>query len=126
MQEPFKSLPLIWTIHEKTLAIHSRQYPSNGQLELVNEWKRVFNRATVVVFPDYVLPVITHIDCIHLFRHFLILKAINIMVISIQDSCIYVSSGTNICSAFGLVLKSGLIPNDFFLSVLSTDNILCI
>ncbi|KAJ0110732.1 hypothetical protein Patl1_00530 [Pistacia atlantica] len=57
MQEPFKSLPLIWTIHEKTLAIRSRQYASNGQLELVSDWKRVFNRATVVLFPDYVLPV---------------------------------------------------------------------
>ncbi|XP_031278478.1 uncharacterized protein LOC116136938 isoform X1 [Pistacia vera] len=57
MQEPFKSLPLIWTIHEKTLAIRSRQYASNGQLELVSYWKRVFNRATVVLFPDYVLPV---------------------------------------------------------------------
>lgn len=58
MQEPFKSLPLIWTIHEKTLAIRFRKYLSNRQLELVNDWKRVFNRATVVVFPDYVLPVI--------------------------------------------------------------------
>ncbi|XP_044502767.1 uncharacterized protein LOC123223595 isoform X2 [Mangifera indica] len=57
MQEPFKSLPLIWTIHEKTLAIRSRKYLSNRQLELVNDWKRVFNRATVVVFPDYVLPI---------------------------------------------------------------------
>ncbi|EEF50609.1 transferase, transferring glycosyl groups, putative [Ricinus communis] len=56
MQEPFKSIPLIWTIHEKTLGIRSRQYISNGQIELVSDWKRVFNRATVVVFPNHVLP----------------------------------------------------------------------
>lgn len=58
MQEPFKSFPLIWTIHERTLAIRSRQYSSSGQLELLNDWKKVFNRASVVVFPDYALPVI--------------------------------------------------------------------
>ncbi|KDP28542.1 hypothetical protein JCGZ_14313 [Jatropha curcas] len=56
MQEPFKSIPLIWTIHERTLAIRSRQYASDGQTELVSDWKRVFNRATVVVFPNYALP----------------------------------------------------------------------
>ncbi|KAJ9171458.1 hypothetical protein P3X46_014825 [Hevea brasiliensis] len=56
MQEPFKSLPLIWTIHERTLAVRSRQYTENGQIELLNDWKRVFNRPTVVVFPNPVLP----------------------------------------------------------------------
>ncbi|KAL5792306.1 hypothetical protein ACOSP7_000900 [Xanthoceras sorbifolium] len=57
-QEPFKPLPLIWTIHERTLGIRSREYNSNGQLELLNDWKKVFNRANVVVFPDYVLPML--------------------------------------------------------------------
>ncbi|CAK9153640.1 unnamed protein product, partial [Ilex paraguariensis] len=57
MQEPFKSVPLIWTIHEKTLAIRLRQHLSGGQTEIVEVWKKVFNRATVVVFPNYVLPV---------------------------------------------------------------------
>lgn len=56
-QEPFKSLPVIWTIHEKTLALRLRQYTSNGQVQLINDWKRLFNRATVVVFPNYILPV---------------------------------------------------------------------
>ncbi|XP_050237240.1 uncharacterized protein LOC126686964 isoform X2 [Mercurialis annua] len=56
MQEPFKSIPLIWTIHENTLAVRSRQYSSDGQTELLNDWKRVFNRATVVVFPNHALP----------------------------------------------------------------------
>ncbi|GMI66802.1 hypothetical protein like AT4G01210 [Hibiscus trionum] len=58
MQEPFKSLPLIWTVHERALAVHSRQYTSSWQIELVNDWKKVFNRATVVVFPNYALPMI--------------------------------------------------------------------
>ncbi|GLU00759.1 hypothetical protein SLE2022_181040 [Rubroshorea leprosula] len=58
MQEPFKSVPIIWTIHERTLAIRSRQYTSSGQIALMNDWKRVFNRATVVVFQNYALPMI--------------------------------------------------------------------
>ncbi|KAK9279941.1 hypothetical protein L1049_013625 [Liquidambar formosana] len=58
VQEPFKSLPLIWTIHESTLATRLRQYNSSGKIELLNDWKKIFNRATVVVFPNYVLPMI--------------------------------------------------------------------
>ncbi|KAI7740114.1 hypothetical protein M8C21_010332 [Ambrosia artemisiifolia] len=56
LQEPFKSLPLIWTIHEKTLATLHKSYVSDGQFQLINDWKTVFNRATVVVFPNHVLP----------------------------------------------------------------------
>ncbi|KAL5572028.1 hypothetical protein UlMin_021625 [Ulmus minor] len=58
VQEPFKSLPLIWTIHDRELAIRSRKYASNKQIEILNDWKRAFNRSTVVVFPNYVLPMI--------------------------------------------------------------------
>ncbi|KAF3439932.1 hypothetical protein FNV43_RR18210 [Rhamnella rubrinervis] len=58
LQEPFKSVPLIWTIHERALATRSRKYTSNRQIELLNDWKRVFNRSTVVVFPNYVLPML--------------------------------------------------------------------
>ncbi|KAJ7951241.1 glycosyl transferase family 1 protein [Quillaja saponaria] len=58
IQEPFKSLPLIWTIHEDVLAYRSRQYSTTGQIELLNDWKRVFNRSTVIVFPNYALPMI--------------------------------------------------------------------
>ncbi|XP_050387623.1 uncharacterized protein LOC126803930 isoform X2 [Argentina anserina] len=58
VQEPFKSLPLIWTIHEEALATRSRKYSSNSQTELLNDWIRVFNRSTVVVFPNYFLPMI--------------------------------------------------------------------
>ncbi|KAF5186015.1 Udp-glycosyltransferase superfamily protein, partial [Thalictrum thalictroides] len=56
MQEPFKSLPVIWTIHESELALRSRQYISNGQVQLIDDWRQAFNRATVVVFPNYFLP----------------------------------------------------------------------
>ena len=53
VQEPFKSVPLIWTIHERSLAIRSRKYILSGQIDL-NVWKRVFNHSTVV-FPNYIL-----------------------------------------------------------------------
>ncbi|OVA16537.1 Glycosyl transferase [Macleaya cordata] len=56
VQEPFKSVPVIWTVHEKTLAFRLRQYTSNGQTQLVSDWKQAFIRATVVVFPNYFLP----------------------------------------------------------------------
>ncbi|XP_076910531.1 uncharacterized protein LOC143568206 [Bidens hawaiensis] len=56
LQEPFKSLPLIWTIHEKTLVTRYKNYVSDSQFKLIDDWKTVFNRATVVVFPNHVLP----------------------------------------------------------------------
>ncbi|KAL0347757.1 UNVERIFIED_CONTAM: hypothetical protein Scaly_1791700 [Sesamum calycinum] len=56
MQEPFKNVPLVWTIHEQILAARLRQYVTSGQSEIVDTWKRVFSRATVVVFPNYILP----------------------------------------------------------------------
>ncbi|KAJ8433649.1 hypothetical protein Cgig2_002320 [Carnegiea gigantea] len=58
MQEPFRSLPLVWTIHEKGLASRLNQYTSNGTIEILNDWKESFNRATVVVFPNYALPML--------------------------------------------------------------------
>ncbi|XP_012846992.1 PREDICTED: uncharacterized protein LOC105966971, partial [Erythranthe guttata] len=57
MQEPFKNIPLVWTIHEHTLASRLRTYVSSGQSELVDTWKRFFSRATVIVFPNYILPI---------------------------------------------------------------------
>ncbi|CAI0460227.1 unnamed protein product [Linum tenue] len=56
MQEPFKSVPLIWTIRDSTLAIRLRQYDSSGQTDLIENWKKVFNRASVILFPNHVLP----------------------------------------------------------------------
>ncbi|KAJ4957164.1 hypothetical protein NE237_013947 [Protea cynaroides] len=58
IQEPFKSLPVIWTVHERSLATRLNQYSSTGQIQLLNNWKQAFNRATVVIFPNYVLPMI--------------------------------------------------------------------
>ncbi|KAK1269792.1 hypothetical protein QJS04_geneDACA006975 [Acorus gramineus] len=55
-QDPFKSLPVIWTIPERELALRLAGYASNGQMQLVTDWKQKFSRATVVVFPNYVLP----------------------------------------------------------------------
>lgn len=58
MQEPFKSLPLVWTIHEQSLATRLDQYIVNGSIEILNDWKKSFSRATAVVFPNYALPMI--------------------------------------------------------------------
>ncbi|KAJ8900578.1 hypothetical protein K2173_025355 [Erythroxylum novogranatense] len=56
MQEPFKTIPVIWTIHEKALALRSRKYISSGQIDILNDWKKVFSRASVAVFPNHFLP----------------------------------------------------------------------
>ncbi|KAL4567035.1 hypothetical protein LXL04_022606 [Taraxacum kok-saghyz] len=56
LQEPFKSVPLIWSVHEKTLANRISRYVSSGKVEVVDDWKLIFNRASVVVFPNYALP----------------------------------------------------------------------
>ncbi|CAN8248168.1 unnamed protein product [Cochlearia groenlandica] len=58
MQEPFKSLPLVWVVNEKTLAVRSRHYNSTGQTELLMDWKKIFSRASVVVFHNYLLPIL--------------------------------------------------------------------
>ncbi|XP_021850674.1 uncharacterized protein [Spinacia oleracea] len=58
MQEPFKSLPLVWTIHEDLLATRLNQYTVNGTIEILKDWKKSFSRASVVVFPNYALPMI--------------------------------------------------------------------
>ncbi|ONK68917.1 uncharacterized protein A4U43_C05F17380 [Asparagus officinalis] len=57
LQEPFKSIPVIWIIHEYSLALHLNKYTANGQSPLISDWKQAFNRAAVVVFPTYSLPV---------------------------------------------------------------------
>lgn len=67
LQEPFKSIALVWIIHDSALGYRSIQYTTSGQLELLNDWRRVFNRSTVVVFPNYALPVICMGQVIYLF-----------------------------------------------------------
>ncbi|XP_065024191.1 uncharacterized protein LOC135649596 [Musa acuminata AAA Group] len=56
LQEPFKNVPVIWTIHEMVLHLSSSEYAANGQDQLLNDWKQIFSRATVVVFPTYLMP----------------------------------------------------------------------
>ncbi|THU72727.1 hypothetical protein C4D60_Mb04t15220 [Musa balbisiana] len=56
LQEPFKNVPVIWTIHEMALHLSSSEYAANGQDQLLNDWKQIFSRATVVVFPTYLMP----------------------------------------------------------------------
>ncbi|KAL1198121.1 hypothetical protein V5N11_001206 [Cardamine amara subsp. amara] len=58
LQEPFKSLPLVWVINEETLAVRSRQYNSTGQTDLLTDWKKIFSRASVVVFHNYLHPIL--------------------------------------------------------------------
>ncbi|KAG6434398.1 hypothetical protein SASPL_106029 [Salvia splendens] len=57
MQEPFRNVPVVWTIHEQTLADRLRQYVSRGHSEPIDMWRKYFSRATVVVFPNHILPI---------------------------------------------------------------------
>ncbi|XP_059458280.1 uncharacterized protein LOC132187862 [Corylus avellana] len=58
MQEPFCSVPLVWIIHEDTLANRLPAYEEMGWKHLVSHWKTAFSRASVVVFPDFTLPML--------------------------------------------------------------------
>ncbi|KAI4364708.1 hypothetical protein MLD38_020764 [Melastoma candidum] len=58
LQEPFKSVSLLWTIHDVSLAHRLKLYNSTGQIELLNSWRKMFSRATAVIFPNYALPVV--------------------------------------------------------------------
>ncbi|GLJ06827.1 hypothetical protein SUGI_0049490 [Cryptomeria japonica] len=55
MQEPFSLVPVIWIIQEDTLGKRLRLYTSNGWKHIISEWQHTFQRADVVVFPDYTL-----------------------------------------------------------------------
>ncbi|XP_043699892.1 uncharacterized protein LOC122650553 isoform X2 [Telopea speciosissima] len=58
MQEPFCSVPLIWIIHEDTLAKRLPVYEEMGWKHVIAEWRTAFRRADVVVFSDFSLPVL--------------------------------------------------------------------
>ncbi|KAH7388539.1 hypothetical protein KP509_16G080800 [Ceratopteris richardii] len=53
LQEPFKGAIVIWIILEDTLGKRLNFYQREGQNQLVSEWKQVFARANVVIFPHY-------------------------------------------------------------------------
>ncbi|KAG8056152.1 hypothetical protein GUJ93_ZPchr0001g32867 [Zizania palustris] len=57
LQEPFKSIPVIWNVQESSLAHRISEYNSSGMIQILGGWKEAFSRANVVVFPNYVLPV---------------------------------------------------------------------
>jgi len=57
LHEPFKSVPVIWTVHEYSLAHRIKEYNASGMLQIIDAWKEVFSRANVIVFPNYILPV---------------------------------------------------------------------
>nr|GMC80048.1 Phosphatidyl-myo-inositol mannosyltransferase [Ipomoea batatas] len=57
MQEPFKSVAVIWTVGEGELAARLKKYNSTGQKMLVDRWRKVFKRANAVMFPNYNLPI---------------------------------------------------------------------
>lgn len=58
MQEPFCSVPLVWIIQEDTLANRLPLYDEMGWKHLISHWKTAFGRASVVVFPDFTLPML--------------------------------------------------------------------
>ncbi|KAL6614890.1 hypothetical protein ACP70R_037160 [Stipagrostis hirtigluma subsp. patula] len=57
LHEPFKSVPVIWTVHEYSLARRISEYNASGMIQMIDAWKEVFSRANVIVFPNYILPV---------------------------------------------------------------------
>ncbi|KAL5709702.1 hypothetical protein ACHQM5_020360 [Ranunculus cassubicifolius] len=58
MQDPFCSVPLIWIIPEDTLAKRLSFYMDMGWEHLIIDWRSTFNRADVIVFPDFSLPML--------------------------------------------------------------------
>ena len=56
-QEPFTKIPVIWVINDDTLGRRLGEYKLAASTGLISDWKRSFQRADVMVFPDYALPV---------------------------------------------------------------------
>ncbi|XP_019186383.1 PREDICTED: uncharacterized protein LOC109181081 isoform X2 [Ipomoea nil] len=53
-EESFKSVPVIWTVRERALAIRLEAYSSTTN---VDDWRKLFKRVNAVVFPNYNLPI---------------------------------------------------------------------
>ena len=56
-QDPFTKIPVIWVITDDALGRRLGEYKLVAATELISIWKLSFQRADVVVFPDYALPV---------------------------------------------------------------------
>ncbi|KAK3161319.1 hypothetical protein QOZ80_1BG0075630 [Eleusine coracana subsp. coracana] len=105
--EPFKSIPVIWTVPECSLARRVSEYNSSGMIQIIDAWKEVFSRANVIVFPNYILPVM-----------YAAFDSGNYFVIP--------GSPTEAIQADGFIAKSnhqdvrinlGLSPNDFLIAI---------
>uniref|UniRef100_A0A6N2MD68 Glycosyl transferase family 1 domain-containing protein n=1 Tax=Salix viminalis TaxID=40686 RepID=A0A6N2MD68_SALVM len=110
MQEPFKSVPLIWTINERALATRSRQYTSSWQIELLNDWRKAFNRATVVVFPNHVLPMM-----------YSAFDTGNYYVIPASPAEIWETETTMALYNDEIHVKMGHQPNDFVIAIVGSQ-----
>ncbi|PKU86561.1 uncharacterized protein LOC110099352 [Dendrobium catenatum] len=58
MQDPFRSVPLIWLIQEGNLSKRLSSYIASGNEDLISGWRSAFSRANVVVFSDFSLPLL--------------------------------------------------------------------
>ncbi|CAA6655560.1 unnamed protein product [Spirodela intermedia] len=58
MQEPFDYVPVIWIIQEGVLGERLSLYKEMGRQLIISEWRKAFNRADIVVFPDSSLPML--------------------------------------------------------------------
>ncbi|CAN8257166.1 unnamed protein product [Cochlearia groenlandica] len=61
MQAPFRSVPLIWIVHEDILANKLPVYQRMGQNSLISHWRSAFARANVIVFPQFTLPMLHNV-----------------------------------------------------------------
>lgn len=57
-------IPVIWIIPEKVILKQDPGFNSSVDLKnVLDSWQEVFNRTSVVVFPNYYLPV-SNFDCV--------------------------------------------------------------
>ncbi|OAE33869.1 hypothetical protein AXG93_1921s1160 [Marchantia polymorpha subsp. ruderalis] len=57
VEDPFVDIPVIWIIPEKVILKQDPGFNSSVDLKnVLDSWQEVFNRTSVVVFPNYYLP----------------------------------------------------------------------
>ncbi|WOL20505.1 hypothetical protein Cni_G29310 [Canna indica] len=108
LQEPFKSVPVIWTIHERSLALRLSRYTENGHVQLLNDWKQVFSRATVIVFPTYILPMM-----------YSAFDADNFLVIPGSPAEVWEADNSVIWKEYNSKENLGYTPEDFVITIVS-------
>ncbi|KAL3615682.1 hypothetical protein CASFOL_041343 [Castilleja foliolosa] len=108
--EPFKNVHIVWTIHEQTLGDRLRQYVSSGNSELIDTWKKLFNRAAVIVFPNYVLPIA-----------YSVCDPGNYFVITGSPEEAWKADRQSVSAKDNQRLKTGYRPNDFVVAVVGSQ-----